>query len=126
MGGGGDSNGVGIEYYKVIKHNDMFNITIQLSAILINAKQVGSAATRYIGAGSVLTFFGESNYNISGFAFIDKKSLSISDNGDILNIQGSLQERADYIATINSVDKININDYIEPITEEEFYNIKPE
>lgn len=38
--------------------------------------------------------------------------------------QGSLQERVDYFADLNGQDKININDYLEPITEEEFYNIK--
>lgn len=48
-------------------------------------------------------------------------------DGDVENIiQGTLQERADYIATIEGLDKINVNDYIELITEEEFYNLKYE
>lgn len=63
---------------------------------------------------------------ILAIAFIDIKSIFDDGGGNPVIYEGSLQERADYIATMIGIPKINIYDYLEPITKEEFYNIKPE
>ena len=124
-GGGNDSNGINIEYYKVNNiDNTIILQLIEFFSILLSFKAIGSETPTHIGAGSLIRSAGESRINIFAFAFIDKKILIIEDDGNILlELEGSLQERADFLATGTGLDKINIYDYIEPITEEEFYNI---
>lgn len=102
-GGGSDSNGVNIEYYKVTNDisNTVLSTIITASAILINATQRDSAPTRYIGAGSILYLFGDNSFNIHAFGFNDKTKTMCIANGNVEFIfQGTLQERVDYFTTM--------------------------
>ena len=128
MGGGGNGSSR-IEYYRLIDSditNGVLSTLILYSSCFLNcvhgetiySLHNHSIANNYLASSS-------DRYKILAIAFIDIKS--VFDNEDIsVTFTGTLQERADYIATMMDEDKININDYLEPITEEEFYNIKPE
>lgn len=127
-GGSGDSNGIGIKYYRVVMPTDesvrnVFLAVINSSSSFINYNQ---GLTHCIGAASIVIQINTSyDYNILAIGFINKKVISI-DNGEVTTLEGTLQERADFLTRIFGVPKFNINDYLESITEEEFYNIKPE
>lgn len=127
---GGGGNGINIEYYK-LKVNGVDNpiifSTVYYSSSLLKFKDKNTVPTTYIGPASLAKIIGESSIDTLAFGFIDKKLIVLEPNdADNIEIQGTLQERADYFATMIGEDKINISDYFEPITEEEFYNIKPE
>ena len=128
-GGGGDSDDVNIEYYKVMgmptgdEAYNAFLQTIILNSAFINYNQ---NRTHWIGAGSIIINLDDAfTYNILAIGFINKKLITV-ENEEVTTTEGTLQERADIFASLMGVPKININDYLEPITEEEFYNIKPE
>lgn len=126
-GGGSDSNGINIEYYKVIdpeNTNPIFNILILYSSCFLNCihGEYSSNMHNHSIANNFL-ISSTDRYKILAIMFVNIKSVFDAGDGNPFTFEGSLQERADYIATIFNQDKININDYLEPITEEEFYNI---
>ena len=125
-GGGGDSSD--IEYYKVTMPTDksvrnIFQIVIGVSSAFINCNQ---SCKHWIGPASLVVQLDDANdYDILAIGFINKKLIYIY-NEEITTFEGTLQERVDTFTSLTDAPKININDYLEPITEEEFYNIKPE
>ena len=128
MGGGGDSNGVNIEYYKVTMPTDnsvrnFFLIAIRLTSAFINCNQGNN---HWIGPASIVASLDSAyDYDVLAIGFINKKLINIY-NEEITTFEGTLQERTDTFTSLRDAPKININDYLEPISEEEFYNIKPE
>lgn len=125
-----NSGGIQIEYYKLnnVDEKDLITNLIMILPTIINAVS-GESYTRmsqqYIGSnGGILST--NDRHVILGFAFINVTSIIKYLDGPAFTLEGTLQERADYLTTIINEDKINIYDYIEPITEEEFYNLKYE
>lgn len=126
-GGGGNSSD--IEYYRVIRPTDkqvayLLSMVLLVTSAFINCNQINNI--QWIGPGTVATQMdGAHNYNILAIGFINKKAISIYDE-EITILEGTLQERADFFLGSLGAPNINMFDYLEPITEEEFYNIKPE
>lgn len=127
---GGGGNGANIEYYKLIDPNVINDVIINLvafSSCFLNCfyGESGSNLHNHSIANNILS--GKSyNFKVLAIVFIDIKSIYDTGDGYPITFEGSLQERADYLCEMLGKPKININDYLEPITEEEFYNIKPE
>ena len=125
VGGGSNSD---IKYYKVTMPTDnsvrnIFLIIIGVSSAFINCNQSGK---HWIGPASLVVELDDANdYDILAIGFINKKLIYIY-NEEITTFEGTLQERVDTFTSLPDTPKFNINDYLEPITEEEFYNIKPE
>ena len=111
-GGGGDSNG--ITYYKVNLDNASDdNFSIGPAGYFINNangnfKPLAIGVLSYI---KIVTGMLDDNDN-----FTDE---------DIMCFEGTLKEVIDAMAKALGVP-FNFFDYLEPITKEEFYNIKPE
>lgn len=130
MGGGGNTNGVNIEYYKFKQGNpnqteeggEVIQMTIMLCVGGHNIIHGESNLTYYAINCSAFVALGD-KYRILAISVIP--SIKSVCNGIVIN-GGTLQERADQICELEGLPKIDINDYLEPISEEEFYNIKPE
>lgn len=140
MGGGGSGNN-DITYYKVnldnVPDENLYNIRLIACMVAAEMKAI----------------FGESGHGFSNFMiapagyfiqpFDNLKPLAIGvqsyikiitgmldDNDNIIDkdsmiIEGNLKEVIDAVSEAFRL-QINVFDYLEPITKEEFYNIKPE
>ena len=102
---------------------NFFLIAIRLTSAFINCNQGNN---HWIGPASIVASLDSAyDYDVLAIGFINKKLINIY-NEEITTFEGTLQERTDTFTSLRNAPKININDYLEPISEEEFYNIKPE